>query len=115
MAKAQGAFNLANGLWPLLHLRSFEAVFGPKVDTWLVHTVAGLLVSVGYAQAKASTPEEWTHARRLGLGTSTTLLAIDVVYVARGRIRWTYAVDAVAEAALLAGWAAATRNARGQH
>ncbi len=114
MAKAHGAFNLANGLWPLLHLRSFEAVFGPKVDTWLVRTVAGLLVSAGYAQVTAGTAEEWTQARRVGLGTAATLLLIDAVYVPRRRLRWTYALDAVAEAALLAGWAAASRNARGR-
>ena len=114
MARAHGAFNLVNGLWPLLHLRSFEAIFGPKVDTWLVRTVGGLLVSIGWAQLRAGTPEECAQARRLGLVTATTLLAIDAVYVPRGRLRWTYALDAVAEAALLAGWAAATRNGRGR-
>ena len=47
MGKAHGAFNIVGGLWPLIHLRSFEAVFGPKVDRWLEHTVAGLLTTVG--------------------------------------------------------------------
>jgi hypothetical protein len=114
MGKRHGAFNMAGGLWPLLHLRSFEAVFGPKVDRWLVYTVAGLLTSIGYAQAKASTPQEWTQARRLGVATATTLLVIDLVYVPRGLLRWTYLIDAVGEAALLAGWAVATRNHRKQ-
>jgi hypothetical protein len=110
MGKTHGAFNIAGGLWPLLHLRSFEAVFGPKVDRWLVYTVAGLLTSVGYAQVRASTPEGWTQARRLGLPTAGTLLAIDLVYVPRGRLKWTYLIDAVGEVALLAGWAVVTRN-----
>lgn len=114
MAKVHGAFNIAGGLWPLLHLRSFEAFFGPKVDRWLVYTVAGLLTSIGYAQARASAPQESTQARRLGLATATTLLVVDVVYVARGRLRRTYLIDAVGEAALLVGWAVATRNHRGQ-
>jgi hypothetical protein len=112
MRKTHGAFNIAGGLWPLLHLRSFEAVFGPKVDRWLLYTVAGLLASVGYAQMKAGTSGEWTHARRLGVATATTLLAIDVIYVARGRLKWTYLIDAAAEASLLLGWASATRNHR---
>src|SRR4051794_26127893 len=54
-----------------------EGVFGPKVDRWLVYTVAGLLTSIGYAQWQAATSGHWRHARRLGLGTAGTLLAID--------------------------------------
>ena len=105
MAKVHGAVNIVGGAWPLLHRRSFEAVFGPKSDRWLMYTVAGLLISVGYGQLRASTPEDWAHARRLGVLTASTLLAIDVVYVPRGVIRKTYLLDAVAEAALIVGWA----------
>lgn len=114
LGKAHGAFNIAAGLWPLVHVRSFEAVFGPKADRWLEHTVAGLLITVGYAQWKAGTPEDWPHARRLGLATATTLLAIDLIYVPRGRIRWTYLIDAAEEAALLTGWLIASRNQQEQ-
>jgi hypothetical protein len=106
MAKVHGAFNLAGGLWPLLHVTSFEAVFGPKVDRWLEFAVAGLMTSVGYEQWRAGTPEGWRHAQRIGIGTAATLLAIDLVYVPRGRIRRTYLLDAAAEGALIAGWLA---------
>jgi hypothetical protein len=104
MAKAHGAFNLAGGLWPLVHVRSFEAVFGPKDDRWLEFTVAGLMTSVGYEQWRAGTPEGWRHAQTLGIGTAATLFAIDLIYVPRGRIKWTYLLDAAAEGALIAGW-----------
>jgi len=104
MAKVHGAANIAGGLWPILHLRSFERVFGPKVDRWLVYTVAGLLTSIGHAQWRAATSEHWRHARRLGIGTAGTLLAIDVIYVPRGRIRWTYLLDAAEEITLIAAW-----------
>jgi hypothetical protein len=50
LARLQGAANLVGGLWPLLHLKSFEAVFGPKTDRWLVKTVSGLLVVNGVTQ-----------------------------------------------------------------
>ncbi|WP_370615169.1 hypothetical protein [Mumia sp. Pv 4-285] len=112
MGKAHGAFNMAAGLWPLVHMRGFEAVFGPKVDRWLEYTVAGMLTSVGYAQWKAGTAEDWRHSRRLGISTATTLLAIDLIYVPRGRIRWTYLIDAAEETALIAGWIVAGRNHR---
>ncbi|MDO7867139.1 hypothetical protein [Nocardioides jiangxiensis] len=112
LARVHGAFNMAGGLWPLLHLRSFEAVFGPKADRWLEHTVGGLLTGLGWAQWQAGTPADWKHARRIGVATAGTLLAIDLVYVPQGRIRWTYLFDAAEEIALLAAWAAAsTRHA----
>jgi hypothetical protein len=41
----QSAYYLLTGLWPLVHLPSFEAITGPKTDDWLVHMV-GLLACV---------------------------------------------------------------------
>nr|BFE77706.1 hypothetical protein GCM10020093_003070 [Planobispora longispora] len=100
-----GAFNVASGLWPLLHLPSFEKVFGPKQDDWLVRTVAGLLLGVGWTQLRAeATPAGLRDARRIGVATAATLLAVDLVYVPRGRIRPTYLLDAAAEIAWLAVW-----------
>jgi hypothetical protein len=113
MAAVHGTFNIAGGAWPLLHRRSFEAVFGPKEDRWLMYTVAGLLASVGYAQVNARTGDDWMQARRLGVATASTLLTIDLVYVPRGVIKKTYLLDAVGEAALLAGWALVSRSQRG--
>jgi hypothetical protein len=109
MAQIHGAFNIVSGAWPLLHRRSFEAVFGPKEDRWLMYTVAGLLVSVGYTQLRAGTPASWIHARRLGVATASTLLIIDAVYVPRGVIKRTYLLDAVAEAALIGAWVHVSR------
>ena len=104
VARWQGAFNIVGGLWPLISIRTFEAVYGPKADRWLEYTVAGLLVTIGAAQATARTDEEVRLARILGTGTATTLLAVDAIYVPKGRIRWTYLQDALCEAAWLAAW-----------
>jgi hypothetical protein len=106
MGQTHGAFNVAAGLWPIVHLRSFEGIFGPKADRWLEYTVAGLLVSIGYAQLRAATSGDWQQARRLGLTTAGTLLTIDLIYVPRGRIRWTYLIDAVEEITLIGAWLA---------
>lgn len=112
LAAAQGLFNLLGGAWPLLHRRSFEWIFGPKQDGWLQHTVGGLLVAAGLAQLRgADHPEGRAVARLLGLGTATTLLAIDLTYVPRGRIRPTYLLDAVLEV----GWITAWLRQSGQH
>ena len=105
VARAQGVFNVVGGLWPLVSIRSFEAVYGQKVDRWLEYTVSGLLVTVGVAQLRTRHESDVRTARVLGVGTATTLLVIDLVYVSRGRIRPTYLQDAVFEAAWLAAWA----------
>jgi hypothetical protein len=105
LARAHGVFNIISGLWPLVHMPSFEKVFGPKADKWLVQTVAGLLLVIGWTQFSDS-DAGGRRARRLGVGTSATLLTIDVVYVSSGTLRWTYLLDAVAEAGWLVAWTA---------
>lgn len=105
LARLQALVYLAPGVWPLVHIRSFEAVTGPKADRWLVKTVGALVTTTGLALALAG------RRRRFALdlvlvaaGNAAALAAIDVVYVARGRIRPIYLLDAVAEIALVAAW-----------
>jgi hypothetical protein len=106
VGRLHGVANIAGGLWPLIHLRSFEAVLGPKVDRWLVYSVAGLLVSIGAAQVASSDDDAGVRqARRLGVGTALTLGAVDLVYASRRRISRMYLVDAAMEAAWLLAWA----------
>ena len=113
VATIHGWFNVAGGVWPLVHLRSFEAVLGPKVDRWLVYTVAGLMVSIGSAQlCTTADAASIKQARRAGVGCALTLGAVDLVYAPRRRISRMYLVDAVVEAAWIAAWAA-TVKARG--
>jgi hypothetical protein len=110
VARFHGLFNVAGGVWPLVHLRSFEAVLGPKVDRWLVYTVAGLMVSVGSAQLCATADAaSIRQARRAGVGCAVTLGAVDLVYAPRRRISRMYLVDALLEAAWIAAWAATAR------
>lgn len=111
LARLHGLFNLAGGVWPLVHLPSFEAVLGPKADRWLVRTVAGLMVVNGVTQLTAApTPEALASSRRLGIGTAATLAAIDVRYAPTGRISRMYLVDAVLELAWVAAWATTRRH-----
>jgi|SRR5215212_8702816 len=106
VSRLHGAFNVVGGIWPLLHMRSFEAVLGPKVDRWLVYTVAGLMVSIGMAQLSTSPdPASVRQARRIGIGCAATLAGIDVVYVPLRRISPVYLIDALTEAGWLIAWA----------
>ncbi len=101
------AFFTLGGLWAVLSRRLFEAVTGPKVDYWLVRTVGGLLTVIGAVIGLAHirgrlTPE----IRWLAMGTSTVLIAIDVVYVAKRRVSPVYLLDTVTNLILIAGWRA---------
>ncbi|MER7404936.1 hypothetical protein ABT373_21225 [Streptomyces sp. NPDC000070] len=97
----------------MLHLRSFEWVFGPKTDVWLQMTTGGLLVSAGVAQlAAAPGPQGPAQARRIGLGTAVTLLAVDLIYVPKGRIRPTYLLDAAMQTGWITAWLRSVRSER---
>ena len=109
----QGLYYLITGVWPLLSMRTFEAVTGPKADKWLVKTVGVLVGIVGAvlmlsARRRFVAPE---HAL-LAAGSAAGLAAIDTVYATRGRISKVYLLDAVVEIALVAAWALATTRGR---
>lgn len=105
LAACQGLAYIFSSAWPLVHMRSFEAVTGPKTDTWLVRTVSGLLMTIGALQVRYRTSTEGLRfARSLGIGTAATLAAIDVWYACRGRISKIYLLDAAAQASMLAAW-----------
>ena len=105
VALAQSAYFVATGVAPFASRRAFEAVTGPKREWWLVQTVGATVTTVGAAiGAAALRREAQTEAAILGIGTAVGLGVLDVVHHRRGRLRWTYLVDAAAEAALVAAW-----------
>jgi hypothetical protein len=114
LALAQGLYFAVTGLWPILHLRSFEAVTGPKPEGWLVKTVGGLLVTTGVALSTSSRrraiPRELA---LLAAGSAAVLALVDVWYAGvRRRISPVYLADAPVEGALVASWIAVRRGLR---
>ena len=53
-AVVQAGYYIASGVWPIIHISSFERITGPKLDKWLVKTV-GILVTVIGATLAAAT------------------------------------------------------------
>ena len=111
LALAQGVVYLVSGVWPLVHMRSFEAVTGRKTDRWLVKTVGALVTAIGgglvlAGRRRRTTPE----IALLAGGSALGLAAIDVVYVAKGRISPVYLLDATIELPLAAAWAVIWRT-----
>ncbi|HEY0970336.1 MAG TPA: hypothetical protein VGE02_05100 [Gemmatimonadales bacterium] len=107
--RIQAAYYAATGIWPLVSMRTFELVSGPKVDDWLVRMVGLLAASIGLAL--------WVGARErrppvavitLAIASAASFAVIDVVYALADRISPVYLLDAAAEIgillAVLAGW-----------
>jgi hypothetical protein len=115
LAFGQGAFFVAYGLWPILHLRSFAMVTGSKAEGSLAKTVGALIAVAGAALLVAG-------ARRavgpevavLGAGSAAALAVGDLWYAGlERRIAPVYLADAALELGLVAGWAASAGGLRG--
>src|ERR687889_207512 len=89
LALVQAGYYVLSGVWPLLHLRSFERVTGPKADGWLVKTVGVLVIggALGLAGWRRRVSPE---VALVAAGSAAGLAAIDVVYVGRRRISPVY-------------------------
>jgi hypothetical protein len=108
VALVQGIYFLVTGIWPLLSMRSFLAITGPKTDLWLVKTVGLILGVIGavliYAQATATVNPPVV---ALAIGAAASLALIEIVYVIKRVISPIYLGDAAAELILIAWWAIA--------
>jgi hypothetical protein len=101
----QGIFYVATGLWPVVHMRSFERVTGPKTDKWLAKTTGGLIAAVGVALIVGAFDRRSARTLRvLGLASAAALGASDVINAIRGRVSKIYLADAAAESAAIAAW-----------
>ena len=112
MALGQGLFYLASGLWPVVHLKSFEKVTGPKTDDWLVKTVGSLIAITGAALTHSALSRDPTKElpedlKWIAAGEALVLGGISLLYSTRGRISRVYLLDTFVEAALAGGWLAA--------
>lgn len=102
LLRAQSIYYAVTGAWPVAHMRSFEAVTGPKTDDWLVHMVGLLTVGIAVAiwpRAQADAKR----ARALAIWAAASFLVIDVVYTALGVISPIYLMDAAGELGLILG------------
>ena len=105
LAALQGAYFLATGVWPLVHMESFLAVTGDKTDLWLVQTVGVLVAVVGgvLVLAAASGRVTW-EILLLAVGSALGLAAIDVTFVTADVIPRVYLADAAAEGVFVVWW-----------
>lgn len=105
LATAQGGYFLATGVWPIVSLRSFEAITGPKEAPWLVKTFGALVGSIGAVMLGAGRAGRVSRElEQLAVGSALALAVMDTVYVLKRRISPVYLADAAVELALAAAW-----------
>jgi hypothetical protein len=105
LALIHAIYYLLTGIWPLIHIRSFMWVTGPKYDTWLVHTVGLLIIVIGGVILSAGMAKRISfEIFLLAIAGALGLMAIDLYYVAAGRIRPVYLLDALAEISIIVAW-----------
>ena len=106
VALVQGIYFLVTGIWPIISMRTFLAVTGPKTDLWLVKTVGLILAVIGavliYAQMTAAVNPPVVF---LAIGAAASLTVVEIVYVLKKVISPIYLGDAIAEVILIAWWA----------
>jgi hypothetical protein len=108
VALIQGIYFLVTGIWPLLSMRTFLAITGPKTDLWLVKTVGLILAVIGavliYAQMTATVNPPVVF---LAIGSAASLVLVEVIYVIKKGISPIYLGDAFVEVVLMIWWAVA--------
>lgn len=105
VALVQGLYFLVTGIWPLLSMKTFLLVTGPKTDLWLVKTVGLILAVVGAVLVLAQVNAEInTPVIVLAIGSALSLALVEVVYVAKRVISPIYLLDAFVELILIVWW-----------
>jgi hypothetical protein len=101
----QGVYFFVTGIWPILSMKTFLTITGPKTDLWLVKTVGLILAVIGavliYAQMTATINAP---VFVLAIGSALILALIEVIYVIKRVISPIYLADALAEFILIAWW-----------
>src|SRR3954463_16307497 len=110
----QGSYFLVTGIWPLVSIRTFQMVTGPKTDHlptgresdhWLVMTAGVLITAIALSLLTAAWRRgDSAEATVLALGSSFGLTCIDPIFVSRGVIAPIYLLDAAIQVVLILSW-----------
>lgn len=105
LSLAQGVYYFITGIWPLVSMRTFQMITGPKTDYWLVNTVGVLVLVIGAVLIFAGIRHNITYEIFfLALGSAIALMAIDSIYVMKKHIAPIYLFDALVQTSVIASW-----------
>jgi hypothetical protein len=105
VALVQGIYFLVTGIWPIISMKTFLLITGPKSDLWLVKTVGLILAVIGavllYAQMTATVNPP---VIVLAIGAALGLALVESIYVAKRVISPIYLADTFVELILIGWW-----------
>ena len=107
LALAQGAYYAVMGAWPLVHLRSFEVVTGPKLEEWLTKGVGASWLNVGIHLIETSRHGGRVRrdVRALAVRMAATFALFDFHYAGRRRrISPVYLINGFIQLGFVALW-----------
>ena len=108
VAIVQGVYFLITGVWPLVHMDSFQKVTGPKTDLWLVRTTGILITIIGAGLIVAGINDQLSPGLILiAMASAGGLMGIELFYVLKKVISPVYVMDAIVEFGLILWWALA--------
>jgi hypothetical protein len=108
LARAQAGYYLLTGATPLVSMRAFEAITGPKRDDWLVKTVG--LLAIGFGAVLARDASRGRPDPAVGIAGAVPFAAASLWYGGTHRISRIYLLDGALELAFIAAWLAGTRR-----
>lgn len=96
----QGMYYLLTGIWPLIHLSSFEIVVGYKPDKFQFFTTTLLISLIAIALLASIKKEKTRSIRILSLGSPLVFLMVELWFGKDG-IRPVFILDACIQVCLL--------------
>ncbi len=97
---AQGLYYLVTGLWPIIHLSSFEVVTGPKASIFLLYMISFLTVVIAITLLLSFNKEKSREIIFLSLASPLAFMINEVLF--RGQIRGIYFLDFAIEVIFIA-------------
>ena len=100
---AQGAYYIASGLWPMLHVRSYEAATGTR-SPGPEQAIGGVVAAVGAALLVGGGIGASPRMRGLGIGAAVALGLGGAYLLARRRVSAVNVIDALMQLGFAAAW-----------
>lgn len=99
----QGIYYFLTALWPLIHIKSFEKITGPKTDHWLVYTVSALIIcsSLVFLSTALGPFMEGKEVLILSFSNAIALSIVEIFFSLKNVISKIYLLDAAAEISLV--------------
>jgi hypothetical protein len=102
---AQGIYTVLTSVWPILHIKSFLMVTGPKTDIWLVKTMGGVLSAIGVVLLYCAFKNQLSRAvLLLAIGHALVLMISDIHYYSANIISPVYLADAFVQIVMVSLW-----------